>query len=141
MTTQSIEILAKAIAYKQPAVLVTVVEVKGATPAKVGAQIVLLEDETTVGTVGGGKLETAIMELFRSASLFLDEGLCEIGGGYLIWLWLRESKNIWFGLIGGIGLLLFGLFRLFSQPSSTLASVCRVWWSLYHSVVVAGLAN
>jgi xanthine/CO dehydrogenase XdhC/CoxF family maturation factor len=37
MTNHLIEILAKAIADKQPAVLATVVEVKGASPAKVGA--------------------------------------------------------------------------------------------------------
>jgi small multidrug resistance family-3 protein len=49
------------------------------------------------------------MELFRSASLFLIAGLCEIGGGYLVWLWLREDRNIWFGLIGGIVLMLYGV--------------------------------
>ncbi len=34
---------------------------QGASPAKTGAQIVLLEDGTTVGTVGGGKFEAAII--------------------------------------------------------------------------------
>ncbi|NUQ83201.1 MAG: XdhC family protein [Anaerolineales bacterium] len=67
MTTHPIEVLAKAIANKQPAVLATVVEVKGASPAKVGAQIVLLEDGRTAGTVGGGKLESAILEDARLA--------------------------------------------------------------------------
>jgi len=67
-----IEILAKAIENKQSAVLATVIEVKGASPAKVGAQIVLLEDGTTAGTVGGGKLEAAILE---DARLALTDGL------------------------------------------------------------------
>ena len=49
------------------------------------------------------------MELVRSVSLFLIAGLCEIGGGYLVWLWLRESRGIWFGLIGGIVLMLYGV--------------------------------
>jgi len=49
------------------------------------------------------------MELVRSVSLFLIAGLCEIGGGYLVWLWLRESRSIWFGLIGGIVLMLYGV--------------------------------
>ena len=62
-----IEILAEAIQNKQTAVLGSVVEVKGASPAKVGAQIVLLEDGTTAGTVGGGKLEAAILEDARLA--------------------------------------------------------------------------
>jgi xanthine dehydrogenase accessory factor len=53
--------LSQAIQDKQPAVLATVVEVKGASPAKAGAQIVLLGDGVTFGTVGGGKLEAAIL--------------------------------------------------------------------------------
>jgi xanthine dehydrogenase accessory factor len=53
--------LAEAIEQQQPAVLATVIEIKGASPAKVGAQIVLLADGTTVGTVGGGKLEASIL--------------------------------------------------------------------------------
>ncbi len=53
--------LAEAIQNKQAAVLATVIEVTGASPAKVGAQIVLLADGTTAGTVGGGKLEASIL--------------------------------------------------------------------------------
>ncbi len=37
------------------------IEIQGASPAKVGAQIVLLADGATVGTVGGGKLEASIL--------------------------------------------------------------------------------
>ena len=59
--------LAEAIQKKQSAVWATVVEVKGASAAKVGAQIVLLEDGITAGTVGGGKLESAILEDARLA--------------------------------------------------------------------------
>jgi xanthine dehydrogenase accessory factor len=59
--SQVILALSAAITDKQPAVLATVVEVKGASPAKAGTQIVLLEDGTTAGTVGGGKLEAAIL--------------------------------------------------------------------------------
>lgn len=54
--------LAKCIEQKEAAVLATVVEAKGASPAKVGAQIVLLPDGITMGTVGGGKLEESILE-------------------------------------------------------------------------------
>lgn len=45
-------------------------------------------------------------------------GLAEIGGGYLIWLWLREGKSISFGLLGGIALALYGVIATFqSFPS------------------------
>lgn len=63
--------LAKAIQNKQTAALATVVEVVGASPAKPGAQIVLLADGATVGTVGGGNLEAAIL---RDAQRALSEG-------------------------------------------------------------------
>ena len=29
---------------------------------------------------------------------FILAGLCEIGGGYLVWLWLKEEKSIWYGV-------------------------------------------
>ena len=44
-----------------------------------------------------------------AASLFILAGLAEIGGGYLIWLWLRESRPIWYGIVGGVILVLYGI--------------------------------
>ena len=61
--------LAEAIENKRSAVLATVVEATGATPAKAGAQIALLEDGTTIGTVGGGKLEAVILTDAKGALL------------------------------------------------------------------------
>ena len=62
-----IQILAKTIENNQPAVLATIVDVKGASPAKLGAQIVLLANGKTVGTVGGGKLEAEIIQVAQKA--------------------------------------------------------------------------
>ncbi|MFZ4450332.1 YnfA family protein [Salibacterium aidingense] len=45
--------------------------------------------------------------------LFVLAGLCEIGGGYLIWIWLRESRPFLFGLSGGILLILYGVIAAF----------------------------
>lgn len=55
--------------------------------------------------------ERNIMELkfIKSIVLFILAGLAEIGGGYLVWLWLRESKSLWFGIIGGIILVFYGI--------------------------------
>lgn len=58
------------------------------------------------------------MELFKSIILFFLAGLTEIGGGYLVWLWLREGKSIWLGVIGGIILVLYGIIpTLQSSPN------------------------
>jgi small multidrug resistance family-3 protein len=35
--------------------------------------------------------------------------IAEIGGGYLVWLWLRESKTIALGTLGGIILFVYGI--------------------------------
>jgi drug/metabolite transporter superfamily protein YnfA len=36
------------------------------------------------------------MKIIYSIVLFILAGLCEIGGSYLIWLWLREGKAWWY---------------------------------------------
>ncbi|WP_174728533.1 YnfA family protein [Mesobacillus harenae] len=41
--------------------------------------------------------------------LFLLAGLAEIGGGYMVWLWLREGKPYWYGIIGSIVLISYGI--------------------------------
>jgi len=46
--------------------------------------------------------------MIKSLLYFIWAGLFEIGGGYLIWLWLREGKSIWWGLLGGIALAIYG---------------------------------
>lgn len=49
------------------------------------------------------------VEITRSIFYFLLAGLCEIGGGYLVWLWLREDKPLWYALIGAAVLTLYGV--------------------------------
>jgi xanthine dehydrogenase accessory factor len=51
----------------EPAALATVVEVVGASPAKVGAKILVRGDGATIGTAGGGRLEQAIVADARAA--------------------------------------------------------------------------
>jgi len=45
----------------------------------------------------------------KSIFYFVIAGLCEIGGGYLIWMWLRESKPILYGFAGAIILVIYGV--------------------------------
>ena len=47
---------------------------------------------------------------------FFIAGLCEIGGGYLVWLWLRDSMSWMLGALGGLVLFLYGVVPTF-QPS------------------------
>jgi small multidrug resistance family-3 protein len=47
---------------------------------------------------------------------FFIAGLCEIGGGYLVWLWLRDGMSWMLGALGGFVLFLYGVVPTF-QPS------------------------
>lgn len=53
------------------------------------------------------------MTIIKSLSIFLLAGLCEIGGGYLVWLWLKEGKPVWYALIGAIILVMYGVVATF----------------------------
>lgn len=54
-----------------PAALATVVSAKGSTPAKVPARMIVREDGTTLGTVGGGCIEA---DVIRAARHVIDTG-------------------------------------------------------------------
>ena len=49
------------------------------------------------------------MPIAKSLAYFLAAGLCEIGGGYLVWVWLREGKSLWFAVLGAVVLVLYGI--------------------------------
>ena len=57
------------------------------------------------------------MAIIKSIFYFVLAGLFEIGGGYLVWLWLREGKVIWFGLLGAFILALYGVIPTL-QPAN-----------------------
>ena len=53
------------------------------------------------------------MNIPISVGLFVLAGLCEIGGGYLVWQWLREGKSFGIGLLGGLILMAYGVIPTF----------------------------
>ena len=57
------------------------------------------------------------MDIARSLFLFVLAGLCEIGGGYLMWLWMRDRRGIWFAVLGALVLILYGIIPTF-QPAN-----------------------
>jgi small multidrug resistance family-3 protein len=52
----------------------------------------------------------------RSLALFLAAGLCEIAGGWLVWQSLREGRAAWWGVAGGVLLIVYGILPTL-QPS------------------------
>jgi small multidrug resistance family-3 protein len=57
------------------------------------------------------------MIILKSLIYFCLAGICEIGGGYLIWLYLRAGKSIWFAILGAILLIAYG-FMATLQPAN-----------------------
>ena len=54
--------------------------------------------------------------ILKSVALFVTAGICEIGGGYLVWLWLREGRGFGLGVLGGLVLFLYSVVPTF-QPA------------------------
>lgn len=48
-------------------------------------------------------------KLLVIGTLFVLAGLCEIGGGYLVWGWMRESRSLAWALVGALVLALYGV--------------------------------
>jgi small multidrug resistance family-3 protein len=49
------------------------------------------------------------MSVIKTIVIFIVAGLCEIGGGYLVWLWLKNDKPFLYGVVGGMILVLYGV--------------------------------
>lgn len=60
--------------------------------------------------------------VLRSVWLFVLAGVFEIGGGYLIWLWLRNGRSAALGVLGGFMLFLYGVL-----PTQQHANFGRVY--------------
>lgn len=54
--------------------------------------------------------------LAQSVGLFVLAGLCEIGGGWLVWQWWREGAWWPVGLAGAAALVLYGIVPTY-QPA------------------------
>ena len=52
----------------------------------------------------------------RSLVLFVAAGLCEIGGGYLVWQWWRNGASWVVGLLGAAVLFFYGIVPTY-QPA------------------------
>ena len=60
-------------------------------------------------------MKIRIKNILYSLFFFFIAGICEIGGGYLVWLWLRESYSWIFGVLGGFVLFMYGVVPTFQK--------------------------
>lgn len=69
----------------------------------------------------------------RSVALFVAAAVAEIGGAYLVWQAVREHRGMWLAVLGGAGLVLYGVIATF-QPDNNFGRVLAA----YGGVFVAG---
>ena len=69
--------------------------------------------------------------IFRSVLLFVVSGLCEIGGGYLVWLWLRDGRAVWLGALGGLILFLYGVLPTFQPLEASFGRVYAAYGGVF----------
>jgi len=65
------EVITEAVRRRETVAVATIVQTRGSTPRQVGTKMLIRPDGTSMGTVGGGALEAAIVEAAREA---LGEG-------------------------------------------------------------------
>ena len=68
--------------------------------------------------------------------LFVVAGLCEIGGGYLVWGWLREQRPAWWALAGAGILALYGLVAAL-QPIPEFGRVYAAYGGVFIALALA----
>lgn len=57
------------------------------------------------------------MSVIQSILIFLLAGICEIGGGYMIWLSVKGDRSIWYGILGAVVMVLYGLVATLQTSS------------------------
>ena len=62
------------------------------------------------------------MNVVHSVALFVIAGLCEIGGGYLVWQWWKNQAHWSLGALGAVILILYGMI-----PTYQAANFGRVY--------------
>ena len=70
------------------------------------------------------------VQVIKVALLFLLAGLAEIGGGWLVWKTVRESKPWWWALIGSLVLIAYGFVPTI-QPLSDFGRLYAVYGGIF----------
>lgn len=63
------------------------------------------------------------MEFVKSILYFILDGIFEIGGGYLMWLGLREGKSMTYGIFRALILIIYGVVPALQPPNSNFGIV------------------
>jgi small multidrug resistance family-3 protein len=71
-----------------------------------------------------------VERLLIIGGLFVAAGLCEIGGGYLVWGWMRDDKPLAWALMGALVLAAYGVVAAL-QPISEFGRVYAAYGGIF----------
>ncbi len=80
--------------------------------------------------------ELDMTKLLIIGTLFVLAGLCEIGGGYLVWGWMREHKPLAWVLVGAVVLALYGVVAAL-QPIPEFGRVYAAYGGVFIALSLA----
>ena len=63
-------------------------------------------------------IEWTMPAVLQAASLFFLAGICEIGGGWLVWQTVRQSRPWWWALLGCVALASYGFVPTLQPPQT-----------------------
>lgn len=81
------------------------------------------------------------MVIAKSLSYFVLAGLCEIGGGYLVCLWIRGGKSIYFALFGAVVQILYGVIPTHASASPFWKGLCSLWRYIHSTGYPLGMED
>lgn len=70
-------------------------------------------------------------DIVKSIIYFLIAGVFEISGGYLVWMWLRGGKTVWYGLVGAIILILYGVIPTIQSANANFGRVYATYGGIF----------
>jgi small multidrug resistance family-3 protein len=78
------------------------------------------------------------MIVVRSVGLFIAAGLAEIGGGYLVWRWLREGSPWPVGLAGAVILVIYGVIPTLQPATDNFGRVYAAYGGVFVIMSLCG---
>jgi len=78
---------------------------------------------------------TGVERFLVIGGLFVLAGLCEIGGGYLVWGWMREHRPLAWALLGAVVLAAYGVVAAL-QPIPEFGRVYAAYGGVFIALAV-----
>jgi small multidrug resistance family-3 protein len=67
----------------------------------------------------------------RASALFLLAGLLEIGGGYLVWIWMRRGFHVAIGVAGFVALALYGVVPVLQAKENPFGRIYAAYGAVF----------